>query len=101
MQLSGILEEDFATLFSEGVETVQKMHSSGNFEQLFWQQAEALKSGKRQVRWYPMMIKWCLNLKLMSSSAYSALHTSGALTLPSERTEHCVTTLILLNQMWL
>ena len=33
-----------------------------------------------------MMIKWCLNLKLMSSSAYSALCTSGALTLPSERT---------------
>ena len=87
MQLSGILEEDFATLFSEGVETVKKMHSSGTFEQLFWdQQAEALKSGKRQVRWHPMMIKWCLNLKLMSSSAYSALRTSGALTLPSERT---------------
>ena len=35
-----------------------------------------------------MMIKWCLNLKLMSSSAYSALRTSGALTLPSERTLH-------------
>ena len=32
-----------------------------------------------------MMIKWCLNLKWMSSSAYSALRTSGVLTLPSQR----------------
>ena len=68
---------------------VRKTYSSATFEQLFWdQQAEALKSGKRQIRWHPMMIKWCLNLQLMSSSAYSALHTSGALALPSQRTFH-------------
>ena len=35
-----------------------------------------------------MTIKWCLNPKLMSSSAYSALRTSSILTLPSERTLH-------------
>ena len=33
-----------------------------------------------------MMIKWCLNLKMMSSSAYHALRSSGCLELPSERT---------------
>jgi len=87
LSISGNLGEDFAALFRDGVETVQKMHSTGTFERLFWdQQAKALKSGKRQIRWHPMMIKWCLNLKLMSSSAYSALRNSGALTLPSERT---------------
>ena len=32
------------------------------------------------------MIKWCLNLKLLSSSAYHSLKTSGILVLPSERT---------------
>ncbi len=32
------------------------------------------------------MIKWCVNLKLISSSAYNALRTSGFLKLPSERT---------------
>ncbi len=32
------------------------------------------------------MIKRCLNLKLLSTSAYHALRTSGFLVLPSERT---------------
>ena len=32
------------------------------------------------------MIKWCLNLKLLSTSSYHALRTSGFVTLPSERT---------------
>ena len=87
MELTGSLQEDFATLFCEGITTVQERYSPGTFQRMFWdQQAEALGSGSRQVRWHPMMIKWCLNLKLMSSSAYSALRTSGVLTLPSQRT---------------
>ena len=32
------------------------------------------------------MVRWCLNLKLLSSAAYHSLRTSGFLTLPSERT---------------
>ncbi len=40
------------------------------------------------MRWrHPLVIKWCLNLKLLSGGAYSAcLRTSGFLTLPSART---------------
>ena len=33
-----------------------------------------------------MMIRWCLNLKLLSSSSYHTLRTSGFLKLPSQRT---------------
>ena len=33
-----------------------------------------------------MLIRWCLNIKLLSSSAYHALRTSGCIKLPSERT---------------
>ena len=44
-----------------------------------------LKNSK-SMKWHPMMIRWCLNLKLLSSSAYHALRTSGFLKLPSERT---------------
>ncbi len=40
----------------------------------------------KQMRWHPMMIRWCLNLKLLSSSAYHSLRTSGFIKLPSERT---------------
>lgn len=32
------------------------------------------------------MVKWCLNLKLLSSSSYHALRTTGFMHLPSERT---------------
>ena len=32
-----------------------------------------------------MMIRWCLNLKLLSSSAYHALRSSGFLKLPTLR----------------
>ena len=55
---------------------------------LFWeQQLEAMKlKDARQVRWHPMMIKWCLSLKLLSPCAYHALRSSNLLVLPSERT---------------
>ena len=47
--------------------------------------AASVKNGTG-MRWHPLMIKWCVNLKLISSSAYNALRTSGFLKLPSERT---------------
>ena len=33
-----------------------------------------------------MIIKWCLSIKLRSSSSYNALSNSGVLVLPSDRT---------------
>ena len=55
---------------------------------LFWnQQLELLKfKDKRQIRWHPMMIRWCLSLKLLSSASYLALRSSNLVILPSERT---------------
>ena len=38
------------------------------------------------MRWHPLIIRWCLNLKLMSTSAYHAMKTAGFIRLPSERT---------------
>lgn len=40
----------------------------------------------KSMRWHPLVIKWCLNLKLFSARANSALRTSGFLKLSSERT---------------
>ena len=39
-----------------------------------------------KIRWHPVMIKWCLNLKLLSSSLYvnDWLHTSPTRTNSSE-----------------
>jgi hypothetical protein len=60
----------------------------GSFRRLFWQQQLQALSCKdsRQIRWHPIMVKWCLNIKLRSSSAYKAMRDSGFIKLPSERT---------------
>ena len=38
------------------------------------------------MKWAPMMIRWCLYLRHLSSSAYETLRNSGAIHLPSQRT---------------
>ena len=38
------------------------------------------------MRWHPMMIRWALNLKMISSAGYHAMRTAGFILLPSERT---------------
>ena len=82
------LQDDFSALFEEQTSSVMSKHKPGSFQRLFWeQQAEALKKpDKRQIRWHPMIIKWCLSLKLLSSACYSSMRSSGVVVLPSERT---------------
>ena len=38
------------------------------------------------MRWHPLIIKWCLSIKLKSSTTYEVLYNSGLLRLPSQRT---------------
>ena len=64
---------------------VRKQHSEGTFHRLFGdQQVEAMSKHPTQRRWHPMLIRWCLHLKTMSSAAYDAFR--GVLTLPCGRT---------------
>ncbi len=43
-------------------------------------------NNKKQMRWHPYMIRFALNLKYLSTSAYKAARLSGVINLPSERT---------------
>ena len=72
----------------EGSESIAKSFPEGSFKRLFWdQQLQAARlSDARQMRWHPVMIRWCLNLKMLSSAAYHAMRTSDFISLPSERT---------------
>ena len=74
----------------EGSESIAKSFREGSFKRLFWdQQLQAARlSDARQMRWHPVMIRWCLNLKMLSSAAYHAMRTSDFISLPSERTLH-------------
>ena len=67
---------------------IVEAYPEGSFKRLFWEEQlrAASKKDMRQVRWHPLIIRWCLNLKLLSSSAYHAVRTAGFISLPSERT---------------
>ena len=82
------LQHDLCTIMEEMTEHVREKYSENSFHRVFWeQQLNALSAtNHRQLRWHPALIKWCLNLKLRSSSTYRALRESGILVLPSERT---------------
>ena len=79
---------DLKQLMSENTDKVKTVYPEGSFARLFWEEQlkVAMTSNPKQIRWHPVIIKWCLNLKLMSSSTYHALRTSGFITLPSDRT---------------
>ena len=55
---------------NENVDQITKAYPKNSFSTLFWdEQLKAASTTKdsRQVRWHPILIKWCLNLKLLSS----------------------------------
>ena len=87
-QLDSDFEQYLEHVMKENTSRILEMYPEDSFQRLFWkQQLEALAmKDKRQIRWHPAMIRWCLHLKLMSSSAYDALRSTGVLTLPCERT---------------
>ena len=82
------LNADLTDIMSENHDRIEKTYPEGSFARLFWEEQHkaASVSNSRQTRWHPVLIKWCLNLKLLSTSAYHALRTSGFIKLPSERT---------------
>ena len=87
--LDSQLHSDMEGIMHDLNEEIRENNPDGSFRRLFWdQQIQALKfqDKKRQIRWHPALIKWCLHIKYRSSSAYHAIRSTGVLTLPSERT---------------
>lgn len=84
-----VLDESFNSdllhIMQENSDDVKRTYPKGSFARLFWDEQikAATASNPRGIRWHPVTIKW---LKLMSSSSYHALRTSGFVKLPSERT---------------
>ena len=69
-------------------EEIRKAYPEGSFGRLFWEEQLHTATAKdpRQMRWHPLMIRWCLNLKLLSAASYHAMSSAGFIRLPSERT---------------
>ena len=79
---------DVSNIVTEMQQSVEDSFPLGSPQRIFWEQQRLynLSKDRRQMRWHPLLIRFALNLKYLSSSAYRAVHQSGIISLPSERT---------------
>ena len=82
------LESELTSIMSDNTPGIKEKEPEDSFRYILWQQQlQAMKQkNPRNRRWHPAIVRWCLHLKLISSSAYNAVASSGFLTLPSQRT---------------
>ena len=81
------LHSDLSQIMSHNSQTISETLPSGSFGRIFWDsQRDASLKDPRQMRWDPVMVRWCLYLRHLSSTAYETLRESGAIKLPSQRT---------------
>ena len=82
------LENELTSIMKDKTDTIRTNYPQDSFHRILWEQQLQVsqKANKRNVRWHPAVIRWCLYLKSISSSAYNAIRSSGFLTLPSDRT---------------
>ena len=82
------MHHDPTQIVNDHTSKVNATYPNDCFQKLFWmqQQKASALTNARSMRWYPLMIKWCLYLRHLSGSAYEMLRESGCITLPSQRT---------------
>ena len=82
------LHSDLKQIMEESSPFIAKSYPQDSFARNFWesqQRASSLKDA-RSMRWDPLMIRWCLYFRHLSSSAYEMLRESRVIRLPSQRT---------------
>ena len=73
-----LVEEDAGDVLSIASELetmVQDHYSEDTPQRIFWEQQKAYNNlkDKRQMRWHPLVLRFALNLKYVSTSAYHAV----------------------------
>ena len=92
IQLDEGMHDDMVNMLQLSTSEVESVHPEGSFQRIFWEEQKkaVLCKDSRQVRWHPLIIKWCLYMRHRSSGTYETLRSSGLLRLPSQQL--CVTT---------
>ena len=88
IELDSTISADLQAIMRKHTATALSSCAEDSFQTIFWQQqlkAASLQNSKN-MRWHPLMVKWCLYLQYRSSGAYEALRSSGVIKLPSGRT---------------
>ena len=77
---------DISTIFDEVHSSSVTTFPHDSPQRIFWDQQRKYNSlkEKRQMRWHPLVIRFALNLKYISTSAYHAVQQSGVINLPSQ-----------------
>ena len=88
IQVDEPLHSDLAAVVVEESNTIKKTFSENSFARIFWENQERALSHQdgRQMRWDPLMIRWCLYLRHLSGRSYEMVRESGVIKLPSQRT---------------
>ncbi|KAL5502150.1 hypothetical protein EMCRGX_G008874 [Ephydatia muelleri] len=79
------LHDDLLQIMQDNAEAVCEAHPPGSFGRVFWeaQMKAASLDDARHMRWDPVMVRWCLYLCHLSSSAYEMIRETGIIKLPS------------------
>ena len=77
-------EDEIEELFSQADKDVEKNHSREHFQRIFWEQQRNYNKlkNKKRMRWHPLMIRFALNLRYLSGTAYRSV--GNFLALPSQ-----------------
>ncbi len=72
------LHGDLHQIITENAATVAQSCPEDGFQPIFWDEQIKAASvrGGRGMRWHPLLIKWCLYLRHLSSGAYEMLRSS-------------------------
>ena len=56
------LHNDLVTIMKDNSDQINKAYPEGSFRRLFWEEQfkAASLSDSRQMKWHPVIIKWCL-----------------------------------------
>ena len=88
VRLQGNDSADISHIVTELSPIVEDTYALNSPQRIFWDQQKRYNSlkNKQQMRWHPLVIRFALNLKYLSGTAYRAVRQSGMINLPSERT---------------
>lgn len=85
VQVDDELHDGLNQIMDEHAKEINDKYAEGSFHRLFWnEQKRNMSKFPTQRRWHPMLIRWCIHLKMISSTAYDAVR--NVLSLPCGRT---------------
>ena len=81
------LHGDLDSIMQEHSPIIASKFLVNYFPRIFWDQQQQANAAKKVQgrKWHPLMIKWCLYLRHLSSRGYEVLRNSGVISLPSQR----------------